>query len=80
VAGALLASLVTTWVVGDLARRGRRVPYDADSFIYYAAMVAIPAYLLWTRRWRALLLAAVFLILAFAMDLLASLCVSLAAK
>ena len=78
IANMLLGSLMVTWVIGDMARRGRRAPYDTDTFLYMTAPLAIPAYLLWTRRWRGLLVVVGFLILWLMMAVAADLCVSLA--
>ena len=47
-----MATLVTVWLVSDVQRRGRCLPYDTDTAISYAWFLIAPGYLLWTRRFR----------------------------
>jgi hypothetical protein len=49
----LLPGSVALWVLADARRRGRSLPYDAGSFIYFAWPVLAPIYLFSTRGWRA---------------------------
>jgi hypothetical protein len=48
----LLPGSIALWVLADARRRGRELPYDAGSFIYFAWPVFAPAYLFSTRGWR----------------------------
>lgn len=50
----LLASILALRAVGDAARRGRAVPYDFGTFVFFAWFVVLPVYLAKTRGWRAI--------------------------
>ena len=47
--------VVASWVSADAHKRGRRLCYDYDSFVYFAWPVVGLVYLFQTRGWRALL-------------------------
>ena len=46
---------IATWVMADARKRGRKVCYDFDSFVYFAWPVVAPVYLFQTRGPRAFL-------------------------
>jgi len=46
---------IATWVMADARKRGRKVCYDFDSFVYFAWPVVVPVYLFQTRGLRAFL-------------------------
>jgi hypothetical protein len=50
-----LSLVIALWVLADARKRGQRLCYDYDSFVYFAWPVVVPAYLFQTRGWRALL-------------------------
>jgi hypothetical protein len=50
-----LPLVVAWWVTADARKRGRRLCYDYDSFIYFAWPVVVPVYLFQTRGVRAFL-------------------------
>ena len=50
-----LPLVVSTWVEADARKRGRRLCYDYDSFVYFAWPIIVPVYLFQTRRLRAIL-------------------------
>jgi len=56
IAGYLFVSILAGWVVRDSLQRGRRHPYDFDSFVAILWVVVIPLYLWKTRRWRGALI------------------------
>ncbi len=47
--------VVALWVVADARKRGCRLCYDYDSFVYFAWLIVVPVYLIQTRGVRALL-------------------------
>jgi hypothetical protein len=47
--------VIALWVIADARKRGRRLCYDYDSFVYFAWPVVVPVYLFQTRGVRALL-------------------------
>jgi hypothetical protein len=47
--------IVAWWVVADARKRGRKLCYDFDSFVFFAAPVVVPVYLFQTRGVRAFL-------------------------
>ena len=55
VASVALPLVVATWVMADARKRGRKVCYDFDSFVYFAWPVVVPVYLFQTRGLRAFL-------------------------
>jgi hypothetical protein len=71
-AGFLLPGSVALWVLADARRRGRSLPYDAGSFIYFAWPVLAPIYLFSTRGWRAFAALGCFLLLYLAAALFGS--------
>jgi len=50
-----LSLVVASWVMADARKRGRRLCYDYDSFVYFAWPVVVPIYLFQTRGARAFL-------------------------
>jgi len=54
-ASVALSLVIASWVLADARKRGRRLCYDYDSFVYFAWPVVGTAYLFQTRGWRALL-------------------------
>jgi hypothetical protein len=50
-----LPLVVASWVMADARKRGRRLCYDYDSFVYFAWPVVVPLYLFQTRGARAFL-------------------------
>jgi len=48
-----LPLVVASWVTADARKRGRRLCYDYDSFVYFAWFVVVPVYLFQTRGVRA---------------------------
>jgi len=54
-ANVALSLVIASWVLADARKRGRRLCYDYDSFVYFAWPVVGPVYLFQTRGWRALL-------------------------
>lgn len=54
IAGYLMASSIALWVRADARQRGRRLAYDGDSFVFLFWPIAVPVYLIWTRRWGAI--------------------------
>ncbi len=55
VSGVALQVIVSLWVLADARRRGRPLPYDFGSFVYFAWPFILPVYLFQTRGARALL-------------------------
>ena len=55
VAKLALSLAVGAWVIADARKRGRRLCYDYDSFLYFAWPVVAPVYLFQTRGLRAIL-------------------------
>ena len=55
VSSVALPLVVSSWVVADARKRGRRLCYDFDSFVYFAWPVVVPVYLFQTRGARAFL-------------------------
>jgi hypothetical protein len=53
--GVALSLIVASWMIADAHKRGRKLPYDFDSFVYFAWPVILPIYLFQTRKWRAFL-------------------------
>src|SRR5438034_8113720 len=47
--------VVASWVLADVRKRGRRLCYDYDSFVFFAGLVIVPIYLFQTRGLRAFL-------------------------
>jgi len=47
--------VMTSWVVADARKRGRRLCYDFDSFVFFVWPILIPVYLFQTRGVRAFL-------------------------
>jgi hypothetical protein len=52
---AALPLVIASWVMADARKRGRRLCYDYDSFVYFAWPVVVPIYLFQTRGFRAFL-------------------------
>ncbi len=50
-----LSLVVALWAIADARKRGRRLCYDYDSFVYFAWPVMVPVYLFQTRGARAFL-------------------------
>ena len=50
-----LSVVISLWVMADARKRGRRLCYDYDSFVYFAWPVVVPVYLFQTRGARAFL-------------------------
>jgi hypothetical protein len=50
-----LPLVVASWLMADARKRGRRLCYDYDSFVYFAWPVIVPVYLFQTRGIRAFL-------------------------
>ena len=68
----ILPTVVALWVVMDAQRRGRTMPYDFRSFVFFLWPIIAPIYLFQTRGLRAfrtigLFLAVFFAAIAFAM-------------
>jgi hypothetical protein len=55
VASVAMSLVVAAWVMADARKRGRKVCYDFDSFVYFAWPVVVPVYLFQTRGVRAFL-------------------------
>jgi hypothetical protein len=53
IARVLLSSSIALWILADARKRGRPMPYDAGSFLYFAWPVLAPVYLFKTRGWGA---------------------------
>ncbi len=47
--------VMASWVLADARKRGRRLCYDYDSFVFFAWPVVVPVYLFQTRGARAFL-------------------------
>jgi hypothetical protein len=47
-----LAVALGWWAVVDAKRRGRPIPMFAQSWFVLLAPILVPAYLVWSRRWR----------------------------
>jgi hypothetical protein len=50
-----LAFVISYWVISDARKRGYRLCYDYDSFVYFAWPLVVPIYLFRTRGIRAFL-------------------------
>jgi hypothetical protein len=50
-----LPLVLASWVMADARKRGHRLCYDFDSFVYFAWPVVVPVYLFQTRGTRAFL-------------------------
>jgi hypothetical protein len=48
-----LALVIAGWVMADARKRGRRLCYDYDNFVFFAWPVVVPIYLFQTRGLRA---------------------------
>lgn len=46
---------ITAWVMADVRKHRRDVPYDYETFVFFAWPLVVPVHLWRTRRWRALL-------------------------
>ena len=55
-----LPLIMAAWVTADAHRRGRRLCYDYDSFVFFAWPVVVPVYLFQTRGVRAFITLACF--------------------
>ena len=55
-----LPLIMAAWVTADAHRRGRRLCYDHDSFVFFAWPVVVPVYLFQTRGVRAFITLACF--------------------
>ena len=51
----MLPFIVAWWVMSDARKRGRKLCYDFDSFVFFAALFVVPVYLFQTRGVRAFL-------------------------
>ena len=47
-----LSLIIASWVTADARKRGRELPYDCDSFVFFFWPVILPVYLLQTRKLR----------------------------
>ena len=47
--------VIASWVIADARKRGRRLSYDYDSFVFFASLIVVPIYLFQTRGMRAFL-------------------------
>ncbi len=47
--------ILASWVMADARKRGRRLCYDYDSFVFFAWALVVPVYLFQTRGIRAFL-------------------------
>jgi hypothetical protein len=57
--GTMMYSMtVTGWVYLDRRSRALNLPFEFDTFMFFAWIIVLPYYLYRTRRWRGLLLAA----------------------
>ena len=54
-AGVALPLIVASWVMADAHKRGRRLCYDYDAFVFFAWPIVVPVYLFQTRGARAFL-------------------------
>jgi hypothetical protein len=72
-AGYLFLTSVGLWVLADAQRRDRALPYDYGSFVFFGWLVVVPAYLWWTRRWRAVIPLLVFALLCALAAIISSL-------
>ena len=54
------------WVLADARQRRRSLPYDFDTFLFFAWPVIVPIYLFRTRGWRAFATCGWFLLLYLA--------------
>ena len=50
-----LSLILAWWVIADARKRGKRLCYDYDAFIFFFWPVVLPVYLFQTRRARAFL-------------------------
>lgn len=71
VGGYLLSWVIANWLLVDARKRGRRLCYDYDSFLFFAWPVIGLAYLVQTRRWRAALTIFWFLLIILIPNILA---------
>lgn len=55
-----LPLVMASWVLADAHKRGRRLCYDYDSFVFFAWPVVVPVYLFQTRGARAFITLACF--------------------
>src|ERR1043165_2071545 len=62
----LLSSSISLWILADARQRGRPMPYDAGTFLYFAWPVLAPVYLFKTRGWRAFVVLGWFVLLLVA--------------
>lgn len=53
--GVALSLIMASWLTADARKHERKLPYDFDSFVYFAWPVILPVYLFQTRKWRAFL-------------------------
>ena len=53
VSRAACSLVVTSWVMADARKRGRRFCYDYDGWVFFFWPVIVPVYLFQTRGWRA---------------------------
>jgi hypothetical protein len=59
----LLSTSIALWILADARQRGRPMPYDADSFLYFGWPVLAPVYFFKTRGWRAFAILGWFVLL-----------------
>jgi hypothetical protein len=62
----LFASSLGLWVISDAQERGRSLPYDFGTFVFFAWGLLVPWYLFSTRGWRGLLVIGGFVLLYLA--------------
>jgi hypothetical protein len=76
-ASVALSLILASWVVADARKRKRKLPYDFDSFVYFAWPVIVPIYIFQSRGVRGFLtllgfsgIGLLYVLAAFAVTLL----------
>ena len=48
----VLLAMACWWTIADARRRGRPIPLLTKSWLFLFAWLAVPGYVLWSRRWQ----------------------------
>src|SRR5579863_2258104 len=61
-----IPSSLALWVLADARKSRRPLPYDFDSFVFFACWAVVPIYLFSTRGWRGFIPIGWFILLCLA--------------
>ena len=75
----LLSSSIALWILADARQHRHLLPYDFDSFVFWAWPGLVPLYLLRTRGWRGFIPIGWFILLFLAASAIAGISAQLLA-